>query len=275
MCSKHKLLAFAFVVILFFFFIFPPIVNAQVVINEFSSNGNSDWIELYSPEDWDISGWILDDDGTATNLEEFANGTVIGPSNQYLIIEVGNRLNDSGDIISLYSKDSSLVNQVSYENKGGVCAPGSSQSVGRVDNGNTIERFDTPTKKATNVGAQLDPCPTPTPTPTFSPTPSPTTTSSPTSKPIPTPTPTLTKTPTPKPTSTPIETSETETPETLVLGMGNTSDQKGASESAKEKKSFPFLPFLFIVAGLVCIGTALFLVFRKGKAYNEKSEENS
>ena len=42
-------------------FIFAKGASAQVVINEMSTDGSSDWIELFSSEDIDISGWILKD----------------------------------------------------------------------------------------------------------------------------------------------------------------------------------------------------------------------
>ena len=123
-----------------------------------------------------------------------------------------------------------------------------------------------------------------TPTPTPSPTPSPTTasTATSTSKPTSTPTSTPIKSPTPKPTSTPRETTsgqatseEMTTPQSFVLGLEDKTAGDEASESAKEEKSFSLLPIVFIVAGLVCIGAALYLVFKKSKAYNEKSEENN
>jgi len=37
--------------ILLFFLLFPPVVFAQVVINEFSARSQPDWVELYNTGD--------------------------------------------------------------------------------------------------------------------------------------------------------------------------------------------------------------------------------
>jgi hypothetical protein len=199
--SKSKIF---FLLSIFLFLLFPSEVLAQVVINEFSSSTASDWVELFALEETDVSGWFLDDDGTATNMATIPEGTTMGASTYY-VVEVSNRLNKNGDIISLFTKDGALVDRVPYGSKGGVCVPSESGSVGRYPDANsTIERFLLPTKGASNDLAQLNPCPTPTPTPTPSPTPTSTIT--------PTPTPTLTSIPTstatPRPTVKAVSTIE-------------------------------------------------------------------
>jgi hypothetical protein len=48
----------------FLFFIFAPEVSAQVVINEFSSRGDTEWVELYNKgmNDVDITNWTISDE---------------------------------------------------------------------------------------------------------------------------------------------------------------------------------------------------------------------
>ncbi len=252
------------------FLMFPASVSAQVIINEFSSYESSgDWVELFANEDTDISGWVLRDTASS-KMETIPNGIIIGPTqpSSFYIAEVGNRLNVEGDIIKLLrSDDTTLIDQAPYGNQGGVCAPDSTQSVGRVDNGNVFERLS-PTKNATNVGAQLFPCPTPTSTPTSTPTQVPT--PAPTATPTKTPTPVPTKTPTPKgtPTKTPeiVEDTTSSPSDISVLGLRNqmTEEVKDASKSP-DKKNFPILAIGFIVAGIAFIGYSGYVIFKKSK----------
>ena len=138
-----------FTVIVFcLFFITSGITHAQVVINEIGILGSPDWIELYAYEDVDISGWYIDDDNTSSNVFTFPAGTVVGPSSTKFITEnVSDRFNNSGDIVRLYKGDGTLIEEISYGNKGGVCLPVSaSGSIGKTtDGGNYPERFSTST----------------------------------------------------------------------------------------------------------------------------------
>jgi len=136
-----------------FFFLSASTTSAQVVINEFSSSDSNDWVELYALEKTDISGWILDDEGTKTNIRVIPANTIIDTDIKtiYLIDSdfVKDRLNNSGDIITLYKSDGmTIVDQISYGNKGGVCSPNMGESAGRYPDSNaTIERFKSPTKE--------------------------------------------------------------------------------------------------------------------------------
>jgi len=64
-----------FIISSFVFLLQPQAVNAQVVINEFSSSTSDDWIELFSPEDIDISNWVLKDTANS-DLKKFDNPTI-------------------------------------------------------------------------------------------------------------------------------------------------------------------------------------------------------
>lgn len=281
MCNKHKLLAFAFVLILFFYS--TDSVFAQVIINEFSSSSNPEWIEFYnfSATAIDLTGWSISD---ASHAPKPLVGT-IEPSGYFVFESLEGWLNNSGSDTITLKNGVNEINSVVYGSGGIVGIPAFDKSAGRVpDNSSEWQNNLAWTKGSPNPSPTPTPTSTPTPTPTPSPTPSPTTasTATPTPTPTKTPTPTPTKSPTSKPTSTPRGTTsgqatseETAAPQSIVLGLEDKTVGDEASESAEDKKSFSFLPFLFIAAGLGCIGVALFLVLKKGKGYNEKSEEKS
>ena len=275
-------------------FLFVNEVNAQVVINEFSSDSSDDWVELYAIEDVDISGWILRD--TATSIvKTIPQGTTLNTSNSlFFVVEVGNRLNKDGDIIKLLKPDdATIVDQLSYGNEDGVCVPSGGQSVGRYpDSNSVIERFKTPTKGSSNASAELEPCPAPTsePAATFTPTPTPkptkNPTNSPTDKPSKTPTPT-TKKETSIPTNT-VGLQDDTTENEVVLNEDNQTEVLGIQEISFQKisptptepdagngKKFPWLAGIFIISGLGLTGAAFYPIFRKGRLrYNLKSEED-
>jgi hypothetical protein len=185
---------FWLVLLLFVFSITPA---CAVVINEFSSASDHDWIELYSAIDTDISGWIIRDTAS-TIVKKIESTTIIGPStSQYLQLLVGERLNKDGDDIKLlHSDDQTIESEIKYGKDSDLCLPTEVGSLGRFpDNSGSFTRFILSTPGQSNNSTQ-DPCPTPTP----SPSPSPLTSLAPTPSPTPTPTPSRTPTPTPTPT---------------------------------------------------------------------------
>lgn len=254
-----------FLLIFLFFLVFPTVVSAQVVINEFLPNPSSgeDWLELYSPVDVDISGWILDDEATS-DMATIPQGTIVGPSsNVYYTVDVGNRLNQSEDTVSLYTPSkSSLIDSYNYKSN-----PGTDVSYGRTPDGESWGHCQ-PTKGNSNTGCYI---PTPTPQPTSTPTSAP----SPTKTPTPVPTKTGTPTPkvTPKVTSKPsVSPSPMSSPEStgLVLGesqaisLGQSSSPSPTPESG-EKKNFPIAGMFLIGGGLICIAGAGFTFYRNLK----------
>ncbi len=251
------------------FFSFSTSASAQVVINEFSSATNLDWIELYAHEDTDISGWILDDDGTETDMVVISENVIIGPSsNAYYVVEVSNRLNLTGDIIKLFKNDSiTLIDEISYGNKGGICIPSELGSIARVPDANPhFYRLSNHTIGLTNGDLVTDPCPTPTPIPTSTntPTPKPTATSKPTVTFAPTKIPTLK--PTVKPTKTtissvPIAENDNEEDGEILGIQGknqNTPTLTDISEDENSEKKFPILAGVFMIGGLGFMGAAAY-----------------
>jgi len=268
---------------IFLLTIFQTTISAQVVINEFSSSTSDDWIELFAYENTDISGWILDDDGTATDMKEIPSDIIIGPSsNQFYVVEVSNRLNNGGDILILLKPDRSEVDRISYGDKGGVCTPSELGSIGRYPDANsTIERFKTALSKgSSNNTSELDPCPTPTPEPTDSPTPTTKPTNTPTSKP------TSTSVPTSKPKATSTvaptiseeDSQETGEGQTLKVGSNGINEVLGIKDVGKKEskaadeeveKKFPFFALIPILLGVGLIGSSFYYFLRqRKKEYN-------
>lgn len=237
---------------------------AQVLVNEFSSNTKSDWIELYSNEDVDLSGWTIDDEANA-HVKVLLQGTTIIPSsNKYLVIEVGDRLNKGSDTITLRNKEGAVINSISYGKTGEVCTPSDSGSVARIpDGGNTFDRLAINTKGVTNGNTPTDPCPTPTtiPTSTLTNTPIPTNT--------PLPTNTISATRKPTPTLSPTD-EPTETPEE-VLGASEKSDGDNPTPDAKEQnlvqssKKRNLLPSLVILSGVLLMAVPVFSFVKSKK----------
>jgi len=268
-----------------FLAIFSSNAWAEVKINEFDSwETSGDWIEFYSTEDVDISGWILKD--TTSTVKTITAGSLIGPSSsEFFIVEVGKRLNRDGDIIKLYQEDgTTLVNQMKYGDKGGVCAPLSGQTAGRLPDGSdNVTRFASVTKGMSNTAPEA-PCPSPIPSPSPSPTPSPEPepASEPDPSPSPSPTPVVVASPKVSPktsTKKPVTTSlfDSHDSEEMLLSteggeiLGSIEGEE-ASESGKEKSPY-LIPIILGVLGLGLIG-GTGVVFYKQRGYNGKHEED-
>lgn len=265
-----------FISLILLFFVYPSKTFAQVVINELSTGGSSDWVEigLVATESADLSSYKLVD--KSGNEKELSGN--LTPSN-YMSFDWSNRLDNTGDVVKLVSKaNGNQIDSISYGNEGGVCSPNNNESIGRVDNGNVIERFSSPTRDATNQGATLNPCPTPSPEPTATATSTPTTT--PTASPTKTPTvkPTIapTKTPTLRPSATPTEEpEETATPEptqeseSLVNATETPTPQGIVAGASTSKKGISPIANIFIYsgAGLMGIG-GIGLYIKHKKQYN-------
>ena len=190
----------------------PPLVLAQVKINEFSANSTPEWVEFHNAsESADyIKAYYLDDDvvfepaggegSPRLLLSELNTDSLTFP-----FIDLTSFLNNSGDTVALFDAAGTLLDSHAF----GAIAAG--ESHGRVPDGTgDFMSFaaGTTTKCATNVTATPTPTPTPTPEPTPEPTPTPTPESSPEPTPTPTPTPTPEPTPEPTPTLTPTPTVE-------------------------------------------------------------------
>ncbi|MBU0998415.1 lamin tail domain-containing protein [Patescibacteria group bacterium] len=262
-------------------------IYAQVFINEINSfESSGDWVELYSNENVDVSGWILRD-GATTKVKTIPEGSIIGPSSSnYLIIDAGSRLNVDKDIVKLFEADDvTLVDQITYGEGGNICASQIGESVGRLPDGSTsIVRFSLQTKSSVNIDQQSL-CPTPTPSPTESPTPTPTATTTSSLTPTPTASLTPTKTLTPKSTKTPtLKPTSTSTTESLeefvegdILGIQSESESPSPteeSEESTEKSKVSIFSIVFIVLGISFVGFSGFAFFKQKRLNNNEGEKN-
>lgn len=284
-----------------------------MVINEFESwKSSGDWIELYSFEDIDISGWIIRDNADSA-VKRIPDGTSIGPStNQFFVVEVGNRLNRDNDIIKLLKQDDfTIIDQIKYGIVGEVCMPLENETVGRYpDSNSTVERFKIATRGFTNNDSEFDSCPTPSPIPTVTATMTPTLTLTPTPKPTvtikptSTPKPTYTQTPTvtQKPTASPVKVRNSTPTRTILNGEDVLSDESISKDGTgfemgiknmladsitsgdkeeltprvladKTGKKFPLIAGLLIIAGTIFLGISFYPIIKSiKKSYNSRNE---
>ncbi|KKQ37538.1 MAG: hypothetical protein US53_C0016G0006 [Candidatus Woesebacteria bacterium GW2011_GWA1_37_7] len=271
---------------LIFLLIFPVTVNAQVVINEFSSgSSHDDWVELYNSgtQVVNLSSYILRD-STDTNKVEIKNIQNSLEPDSYLVIDLKNYLNKDGDKIRLLEilPDNSVVEKdiLLFGDKGGVCSPIESGTAGRYpDANNTIDRFKIDTKGGSNDSSLLDPCPTPTslPAATYTPTPKPTATDKPTNTPKPISTINPKNTTTLKPVSTSDSTSnisseneangDKKNESEIVLGVKNDTNELSPTpfEEQVSRNKFPLLAGVFVFAGIVLIGGAIYPLIKNLK----------
>jgi hypothetical protein len=224
-----------FMITIISLFLFVSLAKAvdTVTINEFlvhPSSGNPEWVELYNPNEIDLTTYWIDDDtnfvaadGEGSAKKQLTTLITTDPKHPY--IELSSVLNNGGDHLVLFDQDGNIVDQYEYAED-----PGENITLGRLPDGTgaiaalanitkgqtnssgatetptvTPEVTDTPTATPTETTPTATPTSTPTETPTVTPTTEPTVTATPTEvTPTPTsPTPTVTVTPTPTPTPTP------------------------------------------------------------------------
>lgn len=184
-----------------------------VIVNEFLPNPTTgeDWVEIYNPtgETAALANWQLRDE-TASSIYQFPLDAAL-LANEFLAVDVGNRLNKDRDTISLYADTGELVDSYAYRTN-----PGENVTIGRFPDGSNWTSLQNPTKGMSNSAGLPLPTPTAIPTPTIAPTPTPKPpTPTPTSKP--TASPMLTPTPKP-PTATPAPTIPTTITVSSVTG---------------------------------------------------------
>lgn len=148
---------------------------AAIKINEFSSAGNPEWVELYNTgtEEVNLNGWMVlfhDNPTTSQKIILGSNDKILSGSFKIVERDYTNTvawLNDSGDAIILKDSNGDEQDSVRYGNATGsnVAAPSSGQSAGRSPDatGGWII-FSSPTKGASNNTSSASPSPSPSPT---------------------------------------------------------------------------------------------------------------
>lgn len=234
----EKMNRISYLVFSFLFLLIPSQIFAQIVINEFSSDNNPEWVELYNTSSGSISlkGCVLFmQDNPETNQKiTFSEESSI---DKFFLIKQGDYnwgansywLNNDSDKIILNcegeEKDSIIYGNTENAD---VDAPDEEQSAGRNPDGEgTWSILAEMTPKEHNSSP-------PTPSPTNTPIPS--NTPTPTKTPTPTSVPSATKTPTPKPTVKIVNT-PTSTPKLLAKEQGITGQVLGQQENTNTSSS--------------------------------------
>jgi len=163
----------------FFYSILASPAFAQVVVNEVNpapSSGN-DWIELYnvSSQSANLTDWSVQDSSSVlTTSPLLAAQSIAGYG--FLVVEVSNRLNNTGDQVKLFNANAQLADSFTYDHSV------SDESWARNQDGvgpfqlafssRGLSNNVTPTPQATTL---VSPTPAITPAPSQSPSPSPAT----------------------------------------------------------------------------------------------------
>ncbi len=259
-----------------FLFLSATPVLAAISINEFSSNSDPEWVELYNnnSDSVDLSGWYLVD---TANHQKTLTGTI--PGNGYFVYDVSSGwLNNDTDTIYLYNSatpSANLMDSISYGSGKTVGNPDGNKSAGRIPDGSGtwVNNLST-SKSAANI-------PPPTPGPTNTPTPTSAPTSTPTSTPAPTAVPSATPKPLPTPTRSAIiptigeqefvNAKQNSQGQLLDLGESPPPSSTPSVLGETTSKSDPVLPILIISVGAIGLVVSLILLF----FHSRKSVQNS
>lgn len=261
-----------FLIIAGMFYLSSNLTSAQVVINEVSSATDTEWVELFntSSSSASLQNYSIYFDASSTTQKRlFCDNDSIPPLGYKIIHITSHYLNNTGDTVILKIGDDN-TDSISYGTGQTLKAPTSTQSISRSPDGaGSWLILDLPSPTGEEVSFSC-PTPTPEPTPTQNPTPVPTNTPSPIPTPTKTPTPVPSRTPTPRPTITPIpvlgaETSSVSANVEGLLNLGNSPIPTTKNPKNSENAAFPFLAVGIIAAGVILVGGAFYMAFRKSK----------
>jgi len=243
----------------------PQIVDAQLLINEFSPK-NPEWVEIINvgSSEINLSGYYFDDDpdfnsDSGNSTKVLLNG--LFQSNNLCFIDINSYLNDGGDIPTLFAPNGDILDSYSYSSSSANLSYSRIPDAGEWQVGATFSK--------TLNSCSLLPTPTPAPTqvPTAEPTNAPTVTTAPTAQPTVKPCPT--KSPSPKPSVTPKSTEEPEDTEkpsiNLEFGQGNITQSSetpvGKVAGIKTTNKSPVLAIILVLAGLGCLGYVGYMIY--------------
>lgn len=260
---------------LFYFSFVKTSFAADLVINEFSSASNPEWVELYNSgeQSYSLQGVVLffnSNVDTTTQKVSFCASDEIPPKSYKLINRSINSfwLADVGDTLTL-KKEDDIIDLIAYGSGQSLKAPTATQSATRQPDGGGWSISNTPTSQGSEASFT---CSTPTPTPTSTPTPTPiptstsipTPTQSPMNSSIPSKTPSVSLSPTPEMVLNDLTFSDVS--DSAVL---STSDAKIEPSFIPEKnlaESGNKTPNIFMALGIIVLivsGILGFLTIRK------------
>lgn len=150
---------------------FTKVVSAQVVLTEVfpAPSEGDEWIELYNTSDAPISlgGWKIEDNSGQVTTTPTLDGQTL-PAQSFLVLEVKNKLNNSGDTVTVKKADHTFVDSFNYTTST------EDMSWARVSFQSTQFVLTSPTKGALNSIPSPVLTPSPTATPSAVPSPLPT-----------------------------------------------------------------------------------------------------
>lgn len=261
MFNKEKLIVF--LITFFLFFVFPSKLSAQVIINEFVPNADTEWVELFNTSDSAeyLKAYYIDDDtdfinDVGSHIKQLSDLNI--SSIQYPFYDLKTFLNNDGDSVVLFDPDGNIVDQYTYSGK-----PGSNVSIGRSpDHTGGFTILSSPTKGNENSAPMTTATSSPTDTATETQTAISTQTNTPTLTPTKTPTPTKKATPT----ATPVA-QETSDQENTILGLRNELTTEAPTEGVEGETSgnnkLPPVALILIVAGTLVLGVSGFAFIKK------------
>jgi hypothetical protein len=202
--QKYFLRTIFFFCLYFGFSSKPPTVQAQLLINEVHpapSLGN-EWVELYNSSEnvVNLQSWKLEDQIT-TPSTIFSFTTESMEPHSYFVAEINNKLNNTGDGVTLKNSNNQIIDQMSYSSSQ------TNKSWARLSSSSNEFVLTDPTRANVNFVPSPVPSPSPLPSPTSEPTPLPSPNPSPSispeasATPIPQPLPTPSPSPVPPPPS--------------------------------------------------------------------------
>lgn len=127
-------------------------VPGDVVINEFSADNGTDWVELYnkSAATVDLAGWKLRDSSASNKVD--LTGAL--PAGGFLAVDFGSSLNQAGDTIRILDASDMPIDELTYP--GAVAAPASGSYAARLTDGATTWEIRAAASKGlTNVTAPV------------------------------------------------------------------------------------------------------------------------
>lgn len=129
-------------------------VISEILINEFVSDSDDEWIELYNTGNTssNLNGWSIEDNtGNRYNLSGIINGKGF-----FVVEDYPFQLNNPGDIIIL-KHENSIIDNLTYGNyddgntEDNLPVPGSEESLGRITDGSSeLKIFNHTTKNLPN-----------------------------------------------------------------------------------------------------------------------------
>jgi hypothetical protein len=123
-------------------------IPGAIKINEFSSYGNSDWVELYNTTgaSVDVAGWYVQN---GLGVQQALAGSIA--AHGFLLVQKANFLSDTQDVIRLFDDTPAMIDVTSYGSLSSAPVPSEGKSSALVTDGGAVWALASPTPGYTNV----------------------------------------------------------------------------------------------------------------------------